>query len=100
MWLVAIIGVAIRFLVKYLITKSLLYLGFGFLAYTGIETLMDQLESQVMGAYASLPSMVWQIVSLCGLDVAITIILSALAMVLQVRVLGKAGALLVNLGRS
>lgn len=97
--LIILFGGVARVLVKYVITKALLVLGLGFVTYLGIDTLVSNIETQVLSNYGSLSADIWNMVTLCGLDVSVTIILSALALSLQIKVVVAGAKMLTNVGR-
>lgn len=97
--LVIAIGVACQYIIKYAITKVLLVLGLGFVSYLGVDSLVDNIEAQLMSNYGSLESTMWNMASLCGLDVSITILVSALALSLQIKMIVAGAKFLTRLGR-
>ena len=97
--LIILFGIAARFLTKYIVTKAMLVLGLGFVSYTGVDLLVDNIEAQLLSQYSGLPANVWAMASLCGLDVAITIVVSAMALSLQIRLISAGAKMLTRLGR-
>jgi len=97
--LLIVLGVAARFLVKYIITKTLLVLGLGFVTYLGIDVLVDNIEAQLLSQFGGLPADIWNMASMAGLDVAITIIISAMALSLQIRLISAGAKMLTSIGR-
>ena len=97
--LIILFGIAARFLTKYIVTKAMLVLGLGFVTYTGIGSLVDNIETQILSQYSGLPANVWAMASLCGLDVAITIVISAMALSLQIKLITAGAKLLTRMGR-
>ena len=97
--LVVMLGIAARFLVKYIVTKTLLLLGLGFVSYLGVSTLVDEFETLILANYGSLESSMWQMASLCGLDVSITIVISALALSMQIKIVVAGAKMLTSIGR-
>lgn len=70
----AAIGV---WVISSVIVKLFLALGIGLFTYYGLYELIQQLLSQVQAAMSSLPSAVFQLVSLAGIPQALSIIGSA-----------------------
>lgn len=62
-----------------LVGRILIALGFGYVSYTGISTALDYAESQVISNLQGLPSVAVQIASATKVDVAVSIIFSAIA---------------------
>lgn len=92
------IGIAVSILIRYIIVKIMLLVGLAFISYIGIDTLVDNFEVQIMSNYSAMPSIIWQVATLTGLDVAITIMLSALVLVLQIKLLKAGTKMLVRIG--
>ena len=99
MWLVAILGVAARYLTKYVVTKGMLVLGLGFVTYTGVQTFVDNLETELMAQFNGLPADAFNLAAMCGIDVAITIIISALVMSITIRGISTGARMLTSIGR-
>jgi hypothetical protein len=62
-----------------LVFSLLAAIGVGFVTYTGLDLLLDNLESQIQTSLGSLPSATLQIMAIAGIDEGIKIILSAYA---------------------
>jgi len=99
MSLIIILGVALRYVLKYAVTKTLLVLGLGFVTYTGVGSLVDQLETALMNQYGQLTSDLWNVMSLCGIDVVITILISTLTLSMTIKGMVAGAKILTNLGR-
>jgi len=99
MSLIIIIGIALRFILKYVVTKMFLVLGLGFVTYTGIGSLVDNLENALLSQYSSLDSDMWNMVSLCGIDVMIMIIFLILTLSLTIKGMVAGAKMLTSLGR-
>lgn len=99
MWLVMALGVAARFLTKYIITKALLVLGLGFVSYQGVGALVDNLEAALISEFNTLPGVVYEIAALCGVDVAITIVISTLTVSMTIRGVSAGAKILTTVGR-
>lgn len=97
--LLIVIGVAARFLLKYMVTKAMLVLGLGFVSYLGVDTMVEQIESYIMTQYSGLPADAYAFASLAGLDVAVTIIISTLLLSMQIKLLSAGTKLLTRVGR-
>ena len=97
--LVLLLGVAASFLTRYMVTKAMLLLGLGFVTYTGIGALVDNIEAQILANYAGMESTMWAMASLCGLDVSITIVISALALSLQIKLIVAGAKMFTRIGR-
>jgi len=93
------LGVAASFLTRYIVTKVMLAVGLGFVTYLGVDTLVDVLETQLLTSYGNLPAYAWQMASLCGLDIAITILVSTLALSMQIKMIVAGAKILTNIGR-
>jgi len=97
--LVIMLGVAVQYILKYAVTKIMLVLGLGFVTYTGIGSLVDNLETALLNHYGSMSADVWNMATLCGLDVSLTILVSALALSLQIKGMVAGAKILSNIGR-
>lgn len=58
--------------------KMLKGLGFGFATFTGLNVLLDYVEQNIFTSMESLPSKVFQLAVMCGVDQYFVIVLSAL----------------------
>lgn len=61
-----------------LIWRAVAAIGLGFVTYTGIDLMLDELKIMVQGQFAGLPSLALQAIGMIKLDVGFTIILSSL----------------------
>lgn len=77
--LLAMFGAGIKFLMAYAITRFLLAIGLSYVTYQGMDTLIDNMRSEIEGTYAALASATYDILSMMGADVAISILFSAIA---------------------
>jgi hypothetical protein len=80
-----------------LVTRWLVGLGFGILAYTGVESLVAEATSAVMANTTGLSLAVIQVMSLCKVFTALNLILSAVVGKFAFGSGGAAGALLKHL---
>lgn len=69
-----------------LIAEAFRILGVGIVTYIGSDLLIDQLEAKVVSMLSESPASVLQILSMAGLDEAMSIILSGLAIEASLRV--------------
>lgn len=83
--IVIAIAIATRWLLKYTITKALLFLGLGYVTYLGIDVVFDQIEAEVMGNFTSMQADVYNLLVLCGVDVYLTLTLSAFTLYLTIK---------------
>lgn len=61
-----------------LIGRILIALGIGFVTYSGISILLDSIRADVISGFSGLPVLAYQIAAACKVDVAITMIFSAI----------------------
>jgi hypothetical protein len=90
MYFVSLIGIALSLLTKYFITKALLALGLGFVTYAGINQIHEWFEAEFILAYTSMPSDLYAIATIAGVDDAIKIILTSVATAWSIRTVGGA----------
>lgn len=79
--LAAVLPLIARFLalvVSGLVFRALATLGFAYLTYTGIGSLVESIESSVRATFSGLPSEVMAIMGLAKVDVALNIMLTAI----------------------
>lgn len=69
-----------------LIQEAFRILGVGIVTYIGTDLLIDQLEAKVVSMMSEAPASVLQILSMAGLDEAMSIILSGLAIEASFRI--------------
>ncbi|KXU37181.1 hypothetical protein AXE65_00595 [Ventosimonas gracilis] len=62
-----------------LVFRALSALGFGYLAYTGLNSLMDSIQSYLYGLFGALPVEVMHLLGLAKVDIAINITFAAMA---------------------
>ena len=77
--LLTLFGAFLKFFALYAITRLLLALGLSYVMITGFSDLIAQAEGAIQTEYGQLPSDVYQIVTMAGADVALTILFSALS---------------------
>lgn len=77
--LLAVLGTAISFLSGFFVVRALGSMGLGIVAYIGIQGLYHFFESEMLSAYNGLPPAMYAIATMAGLDVAIKILLWAVA---------------------
>lgn len=68
-----------------LISEIFKILGVGIAVYVGSDLLIDQLEAQVLSMLSESPAAVLQMLSIVGLDEAMSIILSGLAVEMSIK---------------
>lgn len=83
--LVIALAVAVRWLLKYTITKSLLFIGLGYVTYLGIDVVFENAEAAVWMSLDGLPAEAFSYALLCGIDVYISLVFSAFTTGLLVR---------------
>lgn len=83
--IVIAIAIAARWLLKYTITKALIFLGLGYVTYLGIDVVFDNAEAAVWASLDGLPAEAFSYVLLVGLDVYVSLVFSAFATGLLVR---------------
>jgi len=74
----AIIGRVLLWIAAGVVFRALSALGFAYLTYTGIGSLMDKIESYIKQLFGALPIEIVQIMGIAKFDVAINIVLAAL----------------------
>jgi len=74
----AIIGRVLLWIAAGVVFRALSALGFAYLTYTGIGSLMDKIESYIKQLFGVLPVEIVQIMGIAKFDVAINIVLAAL----------------------
>ncbi|KAA9131968.1 DUF2523 domain-containing protein [Marinihelvus fidelis] len=77
--LVTVLAIAARWLLKYIITKSLIFLGIAYVAFTGLGDMIDRTEQVIYANLAGLPADVFNMAMLCGFGEYVTITLSSFA---------------------
>jgi len=82
--LVAIFGVAIKYLAAYAVARIFLALGLSYVVYQGMDTLMTNAQANITSQFGALGGSIYQIAAMCGVDVAITILFSAIAVKLLI----------------
>lgn len=78
-------------LLEGLVPRILFILGIGFATFTGFQSALNTLKSQVISNMQGLPSMVVQVLSTCKVDQGVNLVLSAWLAVVAVKL--TAGAL-------
>jgi hypothetical protein len=68
--------------------KLLKGLGFGFITFTGLDLLLDQLEQLIFTNFEALPAKVFQIAVMTGIDQYFVIVVSALTMAFAMQSFG------------
>jgi len=76
--LVALIGVAIKVLAVYAVTRILLALGLSYVAVQGFDQMEGFFMTAIQDNFGALPVAVFEVLSLAGVDVFITIIFSCI----------------------
>lgn len=71
------LGQLLLFLAGPLVIKALVTLGIGIVTFVGVDALVSAALNEIVSRFSGLPAAVAQIAGLLGVDVAITIILSA-----------------------
>lgn len=77
----------------YAVTRIFLAAGIGYLVITGFNTFKDDLIANIQANYGSVPAATFEIMTLAGVDEAITIIISAVGIRLILNGLNAAGTL-------
>jgi len=77
--ILGIFGTGISVFAGYAVTKVLLALGMSYFIYKGMDVLFESAQTQILAYFGQLPADIYSYLLLCGVDKAITIILSALA---------------------
>jgi cell division protein FtsX len=72
-------GSGIGLFAGYAVTKVLVALGLSYVVYQGIDVLFESAEAQIYASFGALPADLYGFLLLCGVDVAITILMSAFA---------------------
>ncbi|MFC4158449.1 DUF2523 domain-containing protein [Chitinimonas lacunae] len=77
--LLAMLGGLLVSLVENIIARAITALGIGFVAYAGIDTLLEKAKSLIKANLSGMPSEILVIASMMGLGTALTIVFSAYA---------------------
>ncbi|WP_428384192.1 DUF2523 domain-containing protein [Nevskia ramosa] len=77
--LTGILSAAIGFVMARLITRFLLGLGIGYVAYEGFEQLIDQINLYLGSTLAAIPPSAFQVLHILNVETAINLVLSAYA---------------------
>ena len=77
--LITMFGASIKYLMAYAITRFLVAMGISYVVYQGMDTLIDNVRTEIEGQYAAMGLGVYDILSLMGADVAISILFSAVS---------------------
>lgn len=83
--IVIAIAIAARWLLKYTITKSLLFMGLGYVTYLGIDVLFEEIEAAIFGAFTGIATDALNLLLLCGVDVYLTLTMSAFTTFLTIK---------------
>lgn len=83
--IVIAIAVAARWLIKYTITKALLFLGLGYITYLGIDVVFEEAEQAIYLHLNELTQDALSYALLCGVDEYIQIVFSAFTTSLLIR---------------
>ena len=78
-WIISIFGVAIKVLAVYAVARVLLALGLSYVIYTGFDILINNMQAEIENNYGAMTAGVFEIVTMMGADVAISILFSAIA---------------------
>ena len=62
-----------------LVGRVLLSLGIGYVTYTGLDSSLDWIKSQIASAFGGVPSQAMSVMSACGAGTAVSIVLGAIA---------------------
>lgn len=73
-----IIAKFLAMIVAGLVFRALASIGFAYVAYTGLGSLVDTIDRYIKTAFSGLPSEVVAILGLAKIDIAINIIISAI----------------------
>lgn len=77
-WVLSLLG-GVLSIVGSLVGRVLLSLGVGFVAFNGVQSLMSSMKAQVISQFSGLPSTIVGILAVTKVDVAISIVFSAIA---------------------
>jgi len=95
MW--AGLGAVLLGIASGLVFRALATLGFGYVAYKGINTFFDSVKAFAQDQFSVVPVQIMQIFGLAKIDVCINIILAALTARLLIAGLGKVTGTLTTL---
>ena len=84
------IGVFLAAIIGPLVSRVLLSLGVGIVAYKGVDTMLEGVRSTVEGAWGGVGSDIVAIASIAGFDQVITIILSAITSAITLKLVSGA----------
>jgi hypothetical protein len=85
-------GLVSSTVIKALVTRAVVALGFAAVTYTGISLTFNAIVANINSNASSLPAGVWAIVSIAHIPQAFNVVLSAFMGALVLRGLGAAGA--------
>ena len=77
--LLLLFGAGLKFLALYAVTRILIALGLSYIVISGFDDMGQYFEDEIISQYGALPAAVYEIVSMAGVDVAITILLSCIS---------------------
>lgn len=72
-------GASIKYLMAYAITRFLLAIGLSYVIYQGMDTLIQNVESEIMSNFSALGVTLYEFLLLAGADVAFSIVFSAIS---------------------
>lgn len=81
-------GILLRIAIPYIIAKVFILLGLGFVTYTGIDFVLQALRDAAMTAIVNIPPEIVGLIGLTRIDVAVNIVLSALAIKTSISFIG------------
>jgi len=76
--LMMLLGRVLLWIAAGVVFRALSALGFGYLTYVGVGSLLDNIESYVKSLFGSIPTEILQILGIAKFDIAINLILAAL----------------------